>query len=221
MNITTLTDLILKLDIDYGDRERVFIKNINGDPKIDIVVPDNIDEFIGTIYNVDILSPDYLDIYSNNNYYIHGRPIVVLAKNTGKYDFSIPSEYELNPPYTGRPFIHTKWDCYTLLKDYYFRELNIELPPVDYFDEWWKKGEDFYMKLSGVAGFYPVTSLKKYDVIAMRLNATVFNHSAIFLGDNTILHHVGGKFSCIEKIRPAYIKSFYGFFRHKDLQNNA
>lgn len=218
MDITTVTELISRLHIDYGDRERVFIKNMGGDPILDIVIPENLDNFIGTIYNIDILSPNYLDIYSSNSsYYLHNRPIVILAKNTGKYDFSIPQAYEELAPYTGRPFIHGKWDCFTLLKDYYARELNVQLPPVEYFDNWWKKGEDFYMKLSGVAGFYPVTSLKKYDVIAMRLNSPVFNHSAIFLGDNTILHHIGGKFSCIESIRPAYIKSFYGFFRHKDL----
>jgi cell wall-associated NlpC family hydrolase len=108
-----------------------------------------------------------------------------------------------------------------LLRDYYSREFGIEMPPVTYFDEWWNKGEDFYMQHSGVAGFYPVTNLKKYDVIAFRLFSHVFNHSAIYLGDNKILHHVGGKFSCIEEIRPAYVKMMFGYFRHKDLINNG
>jgi hypothetical protein len=143
------------------------------------------------------------------------------AKQQEEISQRITEQYKQNPPYTGRPFIHTTWDCFTLLKDYFSGEFGVSMPPVSYYDEWWKKGDDFYMELSGVAGFYPVTKLEKYDVIAMRLNSYVFNHSAIYLGDNKILHHVGGKFSCIETLRPAYLKSIFGYFRHKDIPQNG
>ena len=220
MNIEEIGNIIKTVSAHYSNKDVMYIANEQGDPKLVLDKPVSDDDFIGTIYQVDALSPDAVDILSKGpEYYQNNRPIAVLSRGTGIYDFSLPTDFETNPPYTGRPFIHTKWDCFTLLRDYYKREFNIEMPPVDYFDDWWKKGEDFYMQLSGVAGFYPVTELKKYDVLAMRINAYVFNHSAIYLGDNKILHHMGGKFSCIEELRPAYYKSIFGYFRHKELIN--
>lgn len=222
MNIEEIGNIIKTVSAHYNSKDVMYIANEQGDPKLVLDKPVSDDDFIGTIYQVNALSPDAVDILSKGpDYYTNGRPIATLCRGTGMYDFSIPDSFEATPPYTGRPFIHTKWDCFTLLRDYYKREFNIDMPPVEYFDDWWKKGEDFYMQLSGVAGFYPVTELKKYDVLAMRINAYVFNHSAIYLGDNKILHHMGGKFSCIEELRPAYYKSIFGYFRHKELVNNV
>lgn len=217
MNIELVNGLINEVATQYSQREKVYLKNVNGDAEVVDVQPAD-DDLIATVYPVDALHPgSIVNVTGDENKYINGRPLVVYCKGTTMYDFSIPLEYQMNPPYTGRPFIHRKWDCFTLLRDYYKRELNIDMPPVEYFDEWWNKGENFYLNTSGVAGFYPVTSLQKHDVIAMRLGSHVFNHSAIYLGDNKILHHVGGKFSCIETIRPAYMRMMFGYFRHKDL----
>jgi cell wall-associated NlpC family hydrolase len=222
MNIEEVGKIIKTVSTSYTNKDILYITNDRGNPVLSLTKPGANDDFIGTIYQVDALSPDAVDVLSlGADYYINNRPIITLCRGTGLYDFSVPETFENTPPFTGRPFIHTKWDCFTLLSDFYKRELNITLPPVEYFDDWWKKGKDFYMQLSGVAGFYPVTELKKYDVIAMRINAYVFNHSAIYLGDNKILHHMGGKFSCIETIRPAYHNLFYGFFRHKELVSNG
>jgi len=221
MDIEALGSLIRTIDATYASDSVIYVKNVSGDPVLANELP-AFDDHIATVYPIDCLSPNSIsDIKANTLSYINNRPIVILCKGTGMFDWSVPVEFYNEPPYTGRPFIHQKWDCFTVLRDFYKRELNIEMPPVTYFDEWWNKGEDFYMTNSGVAGFYPVTNLKKYDVIAMRLFSHVFNHSAIYLGDNKILHHVGGKFSCIEEIRPAYVKMMFGYFRHKDLVNNG
>jgi cell wall-associated NlpC family hydrolase len=219
MNIEEISTIIKTVSTNYASKDIAYVGNDKGNP---ILVFNKPEDFIGTIYQVDALNPNSADILSKGtDHYLENRPIVVLCRGIGTYDFSIPEVFELTTPYTGRPFIHKKWDCFTLLRDYFKREFNIEMPLVEYFDEWWSKGENFYMNLSGLAGFYPVTQLKKNDVIAMRINSAVFNHTAIYLGDNKILHHMGGKFSCIEEIRPAYYSSFYGFFRHKDLPNNV
>lgn len=221
MNIEAIGEIIKTIQKSYPLKDKFFIKNVNGEPKLVFDMPSE-EMLIGTVYQIDSLSPDSIDVQNQHpEYFNYNKPIIILCRGTGVYDFAIPPSYYVDTPYTGRPFIHTQWDCFTLLRDYYKKELSIEMPPVEYFDDWWKKGEDFYMKLSGTAGFYPVTSLQKHDIIAMRLNAYVFNHSAIYLGDNKILHHVGGKFSCIEEIRPAYVKNFFGFFRHKELITNG
>jgi hypothetical protein len=216
MNIDSISSLISKIETDFNSADKIYVKQVRGEPELSLELPEDVD-FVGTIYPIDMLHPDaFTSITSNSSNYLNSRPIVIYSKGSQLYDFSIPLDFQINTPYTGRPFIHTKWDCFTLLKDFYKKELNINLPDVSYFDEWWAKGEDFYMQTSGAAGFYPTLSLKKYDVIAMRLNSHVFNHAAIYLGDNKILHHMGGKFSCIEEIRPAYLNMLFGYFRHKD-----
>lgn len=221
MQLDGLTELMKDIEANHLDKDQVFIKNVNGDPQISVDIVEDIN-LIGTVYIIDCLTPDSIkDTLSDAENYVNKRPIAVYCRGSGMYDFSIPNAFNKRTPLTGRPFIHQKWDCYTLLKDFYGNALNITLPEVEYYDEWWKKGDDFYMQLSGVAGFYPVTNLQKYDVIAMRLNSYVFNHTAVYLGNDTIIHHVGGKFSCVEKLRPAYIKSVFGYFRHKDIQVNG
>ena len=221
MNIEAINSLITDIETNYKQYDTVYIENVAGDPLIRTYCP-NAEDHVATVYSIDALHPrEFMKVTANADSYLNDRPIVLYAKGSGAYDFSIPVVFQTNAPYTGRPFIHQKWDCFTLLRDFYSRELKIEMPPVEYFDEWWNKGEDFYMKTSGAAGFYPVTSLQKYDIIAMRLNSHVFNHSAIYLGDNKILHHVGGKFSCIEEIRPAYMRMMYGYFRHEAMMQPA
>jgi hypothetical protein len=221
MNIDTLNQLVSEIETNYKQYEKVYIENDAGDPVIRTWLPEY-DRHIATIYPIDAMHPrEFMNVTSVPENYVNDRPIVIYAKGSTAYDFSIPTSFQAAAPYTGRPFIHQKWDCFTLLKDFYKREFNIDMPPVEYYDEWWNKGDDFYMKTSGAAGFYPVVNLQKYDVIAMRLNSHVFNHSAIYLGDNKILHHVGGKFSCIEEIRPAYMRMIFGYFRHKDLVLNG
>lgn len=217
MNIDSISGLISKIETEFASNDKIYVKQNRGEPELTLDLPDS-ENFIGTIYPIDMLHPDsFKNITQTPSNYVDNRPIIVYSKGSQLYDFSIPLEFQLNTPYTGRPFIHTKWDCFTLLKDFYQKELGITMPDVSYFDEWWAKGKDFYMETSGVAGFYPTLSLKKYDVIAMRVNSHVFNHAAIYLGDNKILHHMGGKFSCIEEIRPAYLNMLFGYFRHKDL----
>lgn len=217
MNIDSISSLISKIETEYASADKIYVKQNRGDPELTLNLPDS-EDFVGTIYPIDMLHPDaFKNITKAPSNYLDNRPIIVYSKGSQLYDFSIPLEFHLNAPYTGRPFIHTKWDCFTLLKDFYQKELGITMPDVSYFDEWWSKGEDFYMETSGIAGFYPTLSLKKYDIIAMRVNSHVFNHAAIYLGDNKILHHMGGKFSCIEEIRPAYLNMLFGYFRHRDL----
>ena len=217
MNIELVNGLITDIATNYSAHDKVYLKNDRGDAVVVVEQPAD-DDFIATIYPTDVLHPGLvLDITRDETKYVNGRPIIIYCKGTTMYDFSIPLGFQMAAPYCGRPFIHKKWDCFTLLKDYYKRDLSIEMPPVEYFDEWWNKGQDFYHSTSGVAGFYPVTELKVHDVIAMRVGSQVFNHSAIYLGGDKILHHLGGKFSCIETIRPAFFKFMYGYYRHKDL----
>jgi len=102
-------------------------------------------------------------------------------------------------PLKGRDFVYGIVDCYTLVQDYYFRELNIKLPDIKRpRNDWWKRGEDFYTENFKKAGFEVVAKLEKNCVLLIQVYADVPNHSGIYLGDGKILHHMEGRCSCEE-----------------------
>lgn len=142
-------------------------------------------------------------------------PIVVRSNGTEIY-WDVADDYE--PELYGRPFIHGKFDCYTFLRDYYKQHYAIELPEKVYEDVWWNNGGNYYMESAIPAGFEVVQPpLQVGDVIAMKVRAGVVNHTAIYLGDQRIAHHMGGEVSKEEVFRPAYLRWVFGYFRHKDL----
>ena len=105
-----------------------------------------------------------------------------------------PCGYEA--PLVGRHFSHGVNDCYTLVRDWYKRERDIDLKDFMRTDGWWERGEDLYMKHYAEAGFHPVFDhLEEGDVIIMQIRAYQANHAAIYLGENLMLHHLYGRLS--------------------------
>lgn len=104
-------------------------------------------------------------------------------------------EYWLKPdnyqaPLLGREFAHGILDCYTLIKDYYERELAIQLPDFKRDNLWWenKESHSLYEENFENAGFYKVDNLSDYqrhDVIIFQVGRTYHpNHAGIYLGDD-------------------------------------
>lgn len=105
-----------------------------------------------------------------------------------------PSGYEA--PLAGREFHHGVLDCFTLIKDYYERELGIELPNFKREDDWWVKGQNLYMENFAKAGFAPAPgSIELHDVILMQIRSPVPNHAGVYVGDTRILHHMHSRLS--------------------------
>jgi len=123
-------------------------------------------------------------------------PSIILCLPPQTWGCYLPEGWEA--PLIGRPFIHGVLDCYTLMQDYFERELKIILPQYERADRWWEKTPeaDLYMKNFEEAGFVQVfDGLKKHDVILMELKSTVPNHAAVYLGDGIMLHHPPDKLS--------------------------
>lgn len=105
-----------------------------------------------------------------------------------------PSGYEA--PLIGREFHHGALDCYALIRDYYRVERGIDLLDFERDDKWWHKGQNLYVENFGKAGFVVIADeLQVGDVLLMQVGAEVTNHAAIYLGDDTILHHLYGRLS--------------------------
>lgn len=119
-----------------------------------------------------------------------GVPWVIVNPITGAWQRCEPSGYEA--PLVGRVFSFGVLDCYSLIRDYYRRELRIELRDVARQDGFWRRGEQVYLENFARVGFARVDDrdLRPHDLVLMQLSSDVVNHGAVYLGGDRILHHV-------------------------------
>jgi hypothetical protein len=129
-----------------------------------------------------------------------------------------PDGYFINTPYINRPFVHGLFDCYTLLQDWMYKEKNIKLPfNINRPWEWWSNQQSLYLSYAKEFGFAPISGKAQIgDVMLFSLGTTIANHCAIYVGENTVLHHRGGKFSCFEKLSDAFMDRLVTVVRHKN-----
>lgn len=124
-------------------------------------------------------------------------------------------------PLVGRNFHHGVLDCYTLIQDYYLRELGNQLPNFVRHDNWWvakdgKPPENLYVENFAKAGFEVVSGPpEKHDVLLMMVGADVPNHAAIYLGDEVILHHLHGRLSSRDQYAGYYDKHTTHILRYR------
>lgn len=147
-----------------------------------------------------------------------------------------PTSYQ--SPLVGREYHHGVQDCYSLVRDYYMRELNITLPDFKRIDAWWEdeSHEPLYENNFEQAGFVQIdpksdfSQLQKHDVILCRVGRTYhINHALVYLGDyqlqsehsptytnNLVLHHPHGRLSVREVYGESWRKRTAIIVRHKD-----
>lgn len=144
-----------------------------------------------------------------------GLPWHVVNPETENWGYCEPSGYEL--PFVGRPFFHGVVDCYTLLQDFYKKELNITMGDYHRRDKWWDKGENMYLDNFKKEGMREVDmdALKYGDILLMKLDSDVPNHGAIYLGEMIILHHVQGRLSSRDVYGGYYQKVTEVCLRHE------
>lgn len=146
----------------------------------------------------------------------------------------LPTDFVL--PLLGRQYYHGLQDCYTLIKDYYLRELDIVLNNYDRSDKWWEeeKTKSLYLDNFKNEGFIEVmdNTINKHDVILFKLGKTYHvNHAGIFLGDGILksepttkvignslfIHHPYNKLSVRDIYGDIWSKRTAIVLRHKDL----
>lgn len=121
-------------------------------------------------------------------------------------------------PLVGRPFAHGTLDCYSLLVDFYQRELGILLPHFDRADNWWNEGGDLYMQHFAEAGCAPITGqIQRGDIILMAIQSRAANHAAVYLGDGLMLHHMHGRLSSRDVYGGMWAEKTMLIVRHRDM----
>jgi proteasome lid subunit RPN8/RPN11 len=109
-------------------------------------------------------------------------------------------------PLIGRDFRHgpsgtdNKGDCYALIRDWFLVERGVHLADFPRDDDWWKKeGGDLYRDNFAAWGFQVdarfAADPKVGDILLIQYHARTPNHGAIYVGNGTILHHLGSRVS--------------------------
>lgn len=167
----------------------------------------------------------------------HNKPWIICG-----YSPSEPSEVAIhNPnnfvlPLLGRSYFHGLQDCYSIVKDYYQRELQITLNDYDRSELWWETEdtESLYLKNFKTEGFLEVKddTINKHDVILFKIGRSFHvNHAGIFLGDGKLtsesapdvlgdslfIHHPYNKQSLREIYGESWRDRTVHIIRHKDL----
>lgn len=102
-------------------------------------------------------------------------------------------------PLIGRAFMWNVHDCFTLARDYLEQTTGVVLK-IPYREFYWMElGETPITHYKYELGFtdIPINDLRVGDWLLMGIQsrADEINHIAVYLGDNTILHHLSGRLS--------------------------
>ena len=114
----------------------------------------------------------------------------------------------------GRQWLYGKFDCYTIVRDYY-KLLGIIMPdyerPKDLITS-----DSIFLDQAKKCNFKQIDfeERSKDDVLIMKLGTKNPMHAAIFLGDNTILHQKYESLSCTENYSVYYRRSTKAVFRY-------
>ena len=167
------------------------------DPE-DYVKADNLGSIKAVIHSHPITTPtpSQADLVSCEN---SGLPWHIVNPNSETWGYCEPTGYKV--PLIGRQWVWGVTDCWSLVRDWYKEERDIQL--VDYerniTPEEFIKNPLFekYAKNTGFIELEQGEALQKGDVLLMSILHPTLNHVAIFLGD-MVLHHLADRLSCRE-----------------------
>lgn len=119
----------------------------------------------------------------------------------------------------GLPYIPGERDCYEIVRNFYFDNFGLELTNYARPHDWSSDNDDLIRRFYEREGFRMITDwraedLRPGDVLALSIGDSNPNHLAVFVGDNTIVHHLYGRFSTDEPYRDFIRNSTSFVLRH-------
>lgn len=140
----------------------------------------------------------------------------IIGENKDNSKSYLPDRYLEKVGYENRLYIYGVNDCYTLLRDYFRDKYNAYLPSnIDRSFGWWFMGQSLYVDNYSEFGFRETKDfIRKDDVLLFKFESGTPSHTAIYMGDGMMLHHMLGRFSCIEPYDGTYKMNLVGVFRH-------
>ena len=183
------------------------------DPE-DYVRADSIGEITAIIHSHPVTppTPSQADLVSCED---SNLPWHIVNPKTEQWGYCEPSGYKA--PIIGREWVWGINDCWSLVRDWYKEQKNIELRD-------WKRPttpEDFlkdpmFERCAEATNFKelePNEKLENGDLLFMSIMGNGLNHVAIFL-DGDVLHHLADRLSCREPYSPWLLKCTGGRYRY-------
>ncbi|WP_436898233.1 C40 family peptidase [Acinetobacter gyllenbergii] len=167
---------------------------------------------------------------------LHQKPWVICAYP--EIEFQVHKPFGYQAALIGRDYHHGYQDCYSIVRDFYQRELGIQLLDFERADGWWndENHKSLYLENLDAAGFYQVGEPQYGDMLVCNVGRTEHpNHAVIWLGDrwqlkseestacfggSLILHHPYGRKSIREIFGQQWQERVVKIVRHKDVKNN-
>ena len=165
---------------------------------------------------------------------LHEKPWVICAYP--EVDFQVYEPFGYKAPLIGRDYHHGYQDCYSIIRDFYNRELGIKLLDFERQDGWWsdKDHKSLYLENLDAAGFYEVSEPQYGDMLICNMGRTEHpNHAIIWLGDQwqlkseestscfggpLILHHPYGRKSVREIFGQQWQERVAKVVRHREMK---
>jgi proteasome lid subunit RPN8/RPN11 len=120
--------------------------------------------------------------------------------------------------YIGKDFKWGTSDCFTLVRDFYKEELNIDIGDYPREDGWEKKFGPLFDKYFEKENFKEIKNLKKYDGILFRTRKDGPSvHCAVYLGEGLMLHQPRNTISRIDEYDERFKKITSKIVRHVSL----
>ncbi len=167
---------------------------------------------------------------------LHEKPWVICALPDVEFQIYAPCGYQT--PLIGRNYHHGWQDCYSIVRDFYKRELGIDLMDFERDDDWWNQQDhqSLYLDNFEKAGFYEVGEPQHGDMLICKVGRTEHpNHAILWLGDQwqlkseetdacfggpLILHHPYGRKSIREIFGQQWQERVVKIVRHRDVEKN-
>ena len=93
-----------------------------------------------------------------------------------------------------RDFQFGKYDCFSLVRDFYADNFGIRITNYARPNEFWKHGLNLYIQFQEREGFQVIDfnplTMRQGDVFVCAIMTAVPAHAAIHLGDGKVLHHL-------------------------------
>jgi cell wall-associated NlpC family hydrolase len=122
----------------------------------------------------------------------------------------------------GRKFLPSVQDCFSLVRDFYALNFQMELKNYARPSDWNSNDIDLIGLCYENEGFEKVNDwaldkLYPGDLLCMAIGSNVANHLAVYVGENKIVHHITNRFSNDELLRPFWRKSICYVLRHPEV----
>jgi proteasome lid subunit RPN8/RPN11 len=159
---------------------------------------------------------EFSELDKKNSLY-HGIKFILYSLKSNSFkEFGYDTKYK---KYVGKFFKIGEEDCFSLVRDFYKTELDVNIKDYSRNENWSEQDDSLFDLYYEDEGFTKVNDIKKYDIIIFNspFRRGFSGHIAVYLGDSLMLHNQTNSFSKIEEYSEAYKRLTNYIIRHKDL----